>query len=401
VQPAGEQLGATPLTAARGGLAAFLISGLLLSLLGAILPAWRYHIEPDFLLIGSYFLCQNAGLLLGAQVARGVLRRRGLVAGLVLGCGLAALGLVFLGVFSPPFHFAWRLAGLILTGFGAGIVHTGAMHAIVPAYEHEPAATLSLAGVLFNLGALAAVLFVAGAFFAYTIQWILVFMGLVPAVAALLYSRARRPAAVEVAEPSWRDALRDFRSPAAVLFALLLFFQFGNEGAIAGWLSLYLIQRLGLSPVTSLQLLGLFWLTLLLGRVLGLWLMRHVSAGRLLAGSVLAPMFGCLILASTDNMFGAITAVILLAGGFAFILPLVMIQIAGRFPYFHPGFFSGIFSVAMTGGLLAPATVGYLAHFLGVGVVAGLPLLGSVAVFLLYWLLVLESKLSHRPQALV
>jgi hypothetical protein len=53
----------------------------------------------------------------------------------------------------------------------------------------------------------------------------------------------------------------------------------------------------------------------------------------------------------------------------------------------------------MTGGLLAPATVGYLAHFLGVGVVAGLPLLGSVAVFLLYWLLVLESKLSHRPQS--
>lgn len=127
--------------------------------------------------------------------------------------------------------------------------------------------------------------------------------------------------------------------------------------------------------------------------------MRRLSAGRLLAGAVLAPMFGCTILAATDNLFGAITAVVFIAGGFALILPLVMERIAGRFPYFHPGYFSGIFSLALTGGFLAPASVGYFAHFLGIGVVAGLPLLGSIAVFLLYWLLVLESKLSHRPRA--
>ena len=59
-----------------------------------------------------------------------------------------------------------------------------------------------------------------------------------------------------------RQAFADFRSLAAVLFALLLFVQFGNEWAIAGWLPLFLIQRLGISPESSLMLLaayGLRW----------------------------------------------------------------------------------------------------------------------------------------------
>lgn len=406
VQPADPRSGpiapgisTSALTGARGGLVAFLISGLLMSLLGAVLPAWRYHIEPAFLLIGSYFLFQNVGIVLGTSLGALMLRRKGIRAGLAFSCVLAAAGLMALGVFSPPAHFAWRLGALFLVGLGAGGIHTGALHAIVPAYDHEPASTLSLAGVLFNLGALATALIVAGTFFAYTIQATLIVMAAGPALAAVLYSRVREAGANWTEKTSWRDALRDFRSPAAILFALLLFFQLGNEGALAGWLALFLIQRLGMSPVTSLMLLSLFWALLLAGRVTGIWLMRRVPSGRLLAFAVLAPMFGSTILAFTDNLFGAITAVVFMAGGFALILPLVMERIAGRFPYFHPGYFSGIFSLALTGGFLAPATVGYFAHFLGIGVVAWLPLLGSVAVFLLYWILVLESKLSHRPPA--
>ncbi|MBA4182352.1 MAG: hypothetical protein C0506_17355, partial [Anaerolinea sp.] len=202
---------------------ALFLSGQLMSLLGAILPAWRYHIESDFLLIAAYFLCLNLGSILGTAWGRDFIRRRGLVNVLVLGCGFAATGLALLGVFSPPAHFAWRLAACFATGFGAGLIHTGALHAIVPAYEHEPASTLSLGGVLFNLGALTTVLVVAGAFFAYTIQAVLLVMAFVPAVACVLYARSRLAPGGKT-EPSWREALRDFRSPAAILFSLLLFF---------------------------------------------------------------------------------------------------------------------------------------------------------------------------------
>ena len=49
-------------------LAGFLVSGFLLALLGAILPAWGYHRDPaDFVAVGNYFLSLAAGIVVGAR----------------------------------------------------------------------------------------------------------------------------------------------------------------------------------------------------------------------------------------------------------------------------------------------------------------------------------------------
>ena len=180
----------------------------------------------------------------------------------------------------------------------------------------------------------------------------------------------------------------------AVLFSLLLFFQFGNEWAIAGWLPLFLSQRLGISPATSVGMLAMYWLALLVGRVAAQWILPRVSHGRLLLWSVLAAMFGCLLLLATDNRFGAICGILLLGGAFAPIYPLVVEKIGHRFPNYHPGFYNGIFSFAIAGGMLAPCTLGYFASVWGVRVVMGLPLAGSAVVFLLLMLISLEARLS-------
>ena len=70
--------------------------------------------------------------------------------------------------------------------------------------------------------------------------------------------------------------------------------------------------------------------------------------------------------------------------------------IGRRFPYYHPGFFNGIFSFALVGGLLAPATLGYAASKWGVGVVMGIPLIGTFLVMVLLMLIWLESKVTGR-----
>jgi fucose permease len=181
-----------------------------------------------------------------------------------------------------------------------------------------------------------------------------------------------------------------------VLFALLLFFQFGNESSLAGWLPLLLIRRVGLSPTTALTILALYWLCLMLGRLGAVAILPKVRHGRLLIGSVLAAMFGCLILYFTDNTFGAGAAAVFLGGGYASIYPLVAEAIGRRFPYYHPGIFNGVFSLALLGGLLAPATLGYAADRLGVGVVIGIPLLGTCMVGALLLLIWLESKVTGR-----
>ena len=83
---------------------------------------------------------------------------------------------------------------------------------------------------------------------------------------------------------------------------------------------------------------------------------------------------------------------------FAPIYPLVVEKIGHRFPYYHPGFYNGIFSFAMACGLLAPCILGLVAKFWGVGVVMLMPLAGSMIVFVLLLLIWLEARLSAHVQ---
>jgi FHS family glucose/mannose:H+ symporter-like MFS transporter len=382
---------------ARSGLAGFLLSGILMSFLGAILPAWGYHLHNNALLVGGYFLAQTCGLLIPLALGGRLLRRKGLSFGLALACGLACAGLLELALFSPPSHYAWRLGGLVLTGAGAGLLNMALFHAISPAYEIDPAATINLGGTLFGLGCLLTALLVAATFYLFSVWVILVLVALPAGAACAYYARRRMPDDPMFPQPTWREALEDFKSPVAILFTLLLFFQFGNEWALAGWLPLFVSQRLGTSPSTSLLLLALYWLALMLGRFLTQFLLSRVTHTRLLLGAVLAPLFACSVLAFTDNLFGMVTAILFAGGGFAVIYPLVVEKIGSRFSYFHPGFYSGIFSIGIIGGLLSPATLGLYAHFWGVGVVAAVPLLGTIMVFLLLLLILLESRLSGHP----
>ena len=378
-------------------MAGFLLSGFLMAFLGAILPAWGYHRDPpDFVAVGNYFLSLAVGLVASTALARPLLARRGLPFLLVFGCSLACGSLAYLALVPLLPSEWWRVAGLLALGIAAGVLNLALFHAISPAYQRDPAGTVNQGGIWHGLGCLAATVLVAGTFSVYTVPSIMVFMATVPGIFAVLYARTAYPKASALAHPTLRQALEDFRSPAAVMFALLLFFQFGNEWSIAGWLPLFLIRRVGLSPSAALMTLALYWLFLMLGRLIAVAILPRVRHGRLLMSSVLAALFGCLILFSTNNGFGATMGVLFVGGGYASIYPLVAEAIGRRFPYYHPGFFNGIFSIAMVGGLLAPATLGYAASALGVGVVIGIPLLGTCMVMALLLLMWLEAKVTGR-----
>jgi fucose permease len=76
----------------------------------------------------------------------------------------------------------------------------------------------------------------------------------------------------------------------------------------------------------------------------------------------------------------------------------VVEKIAHRFPYYHPGFYNGLFSLAITGGFLAPWLLGYFAQAWGIQAVMILPLAGTFIVFLVVLLIMLEAKLSSLSQ---
>jgi FHS family glucose/mannose:H+ symporter-like MFS transporter len=384
---------------ARNALGGFFVSGVLLAFLGAILPSWEHHLSSEYSTVGWYFFGLIAGVLGSVWASPPLLTRRGIGWTLSFACVMAAAALVYLALVGPPFSPWWRVAGMAVIGGAAGLMHTAIFHAISPMYRHDPAATVNLAGILFVLGCLAVALLVSTTFYIYTAASVQLWIAMIPGFFAWGYSRSKFAPQPVPHQPSPRAILSELRSTAAVLLSLLLFFQFGNEWAIAGWLPLFLSQRLGISPATSVGMLALYWLALLVGRVVAQWILPRVRHGRLLLASVLASMFGCIVLLATDNRFGAISGILLLGAAFAPVYPLVVEKIGNRFPYFHPGFYNGIFSFAIVGGLLAPCTLGYFASFWGVWVVMGLPLVGSAIVFLLLLLIWLEARLSSSALA--
>jgi MFS transporter, FHS family, glucose/mannose:H+ symporter len=368
---------------------------------GAILPAWGFHMTSDFIAVGNYFLSMNLGMLASVRIALALLPRRGISQILVLACGLAFCALVLLAFASPPAPNLWRFFAFFWIGMAAGLLNTGTFHAISTMFRHNPAATVNLSGTFFGLGCVTTAVLIAGTFGIYTVPSMLFLFALIPLYFAVVFSRtsfctdtSMEPGSRR--ERAERESVVDSRSPSAILFSLLLFFQFGNEWSIAGWLTLFLIQRLGLSPTTSLLLLSFYWLSLLLGRIVAQTMLPRFRHGTLLVGNVIAAMLGCTVLAFTNNLFGAVFGILLVGFGFAVIYPLIVERIGARFPNYHPGFFNGVFSFALTGGMLAPWILGFFARAYGIQIVMALPMLGTGAVFLCLVGVWIEGKLSGR-----
>jgi fucose permease len=400
-EPAVTNSGVSPeisFETSRIAISGFVLSGLLLSFVGAILPSWGYHVRSDFTVVGAYFLSVDVGLIVSLWLAQMVLSRGRIRLQLVLACGIAAASFLGLALSEPPFPVEWRILGLFGLGLSAGLLDAAILELIAPSFVRDRARTVNLAGALFGSGCLLTALMVAGTYYVYTVASILVLFALIPALYAGVYFRAKYPPQTIVQRPGIREAMNDFRSPGPVLFALLLFFQFGNEWSIAGWLPLFLTRRLGISPEASLFMLALFWTALLVGRLIAQPVRNRVAQGRLLMGSLLSAWLGCIILASTTNRFGAVMGILFVGGGFASIYPLVLEKIAHRFPYYHPGFYNGIVSLAFSGGMLAPWTLGYFADAWGIQAIMILPVVGTLIVFILLLFILLEAKLSGAPE---
>jgi len=378
---------------------------MLLAFLGAVLPSWGHHLTSNYQVIGAYFLALAIGIVSSARFGQWLLPRRGVRVLLIAGNAIGAGALLYLAAVSPPAPAWTRMIGLFFLGTCAGLVHTAILLAISPMYRHDPAATVNIAGTLFGLGCLTVALLMSGSYYVYTVPSMLILLAVFPGFFAAICVKARFAAPAPGGQRPVRMVLDDLRSPSALFFAALLFFQFGNEWSIAGWLSLFLVQRLGISPEKALLLLAVYWLALLVGRIVAQSLLPRISHSRFLIGSVIAAMFGCLILSQTDNKFGAMTGILFIGGGFAPIYPLVVEKIGDRFPDYHPGLYNGIFSFAFAGGLLAPCSLGWAAHFWDVRAVMVLPLFGTVMVLLLLIAIWVEgrfpvhSKTSERAPA--
>jgi fucose permease len=379
---------------ARNALLGFLLTGLMMGALGSLTVSWRYQLDKDPRSIGIHFFAFDAALLLIGLSMHTFAKGISLRALCLSSCFLAALAFAGLTVAAPPVEVIWRIAGVGLLGAAAGGLGISLLRFVRPYYEQNAASTLNLCGAAFGIGCLLVTTIGAIAYPLGPIQWEPAILGILCIVAlfflrSIPFSKENR---AESAAGRNAHVGRDFKSVTAILFSLLLFFQFGNEWALAGWLPLFLVRRLGMSPAVAIYTLSLFFLSLVAGRLANQALRRRVTHRKLLFSSVLVAMLGYLLLSLTISPVGAALAAILTGLAFAPVYALVAEKIGRRFDY-EPGFFNGIFSLAIAGGMLIPALLGFVGYYFGMEYVLLIPAFGSAAVLALMLLIVLAAKL--------
>ncbi len=369
------------------------VSGFLLALPGGLLPVWGYHIRSTYGLAANYFAVLCVGMAGGAALGIRLRKHYPVHRLLSIGCFGAALALLLLAVAAPSASFWYQALALLITGAAAGMINTAIFECLAPAWEANPAGIALSGGIFFGLGSVASAWLMSKCLDSMTAPRLFAMAALAAGGAGVLFGRVPleryNPRLLPVG-----DAVKDLRSVLAILFALLLFFQFASEWSIAGWLPVFLIDRLGLSPETGVLLLALYWLALTVGRVIAARLLPWARHGRMLGVSAFGALFGCVCLMWSGTIAGIVVGILLTGAGFSAIYPLAAEKISTRFSYYHPGYFNGIFTFALTGGILAPFVLGHMAEAWGLQVIPLASMLGSCAVFALVLLIWLGRKVS-------
>ena len=382
---------------ARDWTSGFTVLGVFTGVIGSLLVAWQYHIDTEPGIIGLHFLGLNTGYVVGAGSSQFLLRRFALRWTAIPSCLLGCAALLGLALVPPPWPAEYRIAGLALLGLAGGGLAAALLHVLEPYFRYSPASAVNITGAMFGSGCALATSTVAATYFVFTSVIARSALATVPLIFAILFWRsrfhaARAPFPVRADEEKSRRALSDLRSIAAVLFSFLLFVQSGNEWVIAGWLPIFLIRRLGTNPIWAIWALAIYFIALTIGRLVGRRLFPSVSHRRLLLGGTALSMAGYLLLSLTGSIAVAWIAVVAIGAGFAPIYPLLAETLDDRFSY-HPGFYNGLFSIAMTGAMCAPWLISYVDRFWGIQFLMLVPAFGSIVVLVLTLSLMFEAKL--------
>lgn len=213
--------------------AGIFVFGIVMALVGAVVPALSEKLPLTLSDIGTLFLVMNFAMLAASLVVGLVMDRGGLKLPLAVGAALVAIGLVVIGragAYSP------LLIGVACLGFGGGALNAGTNTLVADLHgnPNEKAAALNLLGVFFGFGALV-MPFSLGALAARFGM-----AALLEAAAALCVAVALLAAVLSFPAPKQRQGWplaqmpRFLRMPIIRALALLLFFESGNEFLLGG-----------------------------------------------------------------------------------------------------------------------------------------------------------------------
>jgi fucose permease len=344
--------------------AAIFVFGIVMALVGAVMPVLTGRVALDLGDVGTVFLVTNASMLVAAMLTGPAIDRFGLKLPLTVGGALVAIALVAIA-------WATSLSSLLpavaLLGFGGGGLNVGA-NTLVADLHDDPgrkASALNLLGVFFGFGALLMPFSIGALLSRAGLGGLLAAGAVLSAIAAAVAAAPRFPAPKQ-AHGVPLSAMRRFAAmPLVLAFAFLLFFQSGNEFVLGGYVSTFMASDMAVSVSAASYLLAAYWGAIMIARVFLSRLLLHVGAARTVFASALVAAVGALVVAVAPTVPVAIAAILVTAVAVAGIFPTVL-GMAGAAFRDHSGTVFGIlFTVSLSGGMLMPWIAGHLAEAAG------------------------------------
>jgi MFS transporter, FHS family, glucose/mannose:H+ symporter len=367
---------------AGGADAGMFVFGIVMALLGAVLPLLSKQIAFDLAQAGNLFLVMNCAMLV-SMLSLGALTDRLGGKPVLIGGALAVAAALALLIRSTTYGMVLASAGLL--GVGGGALN-GATNTLVSDLHSDPrrkASALNLLGVFFGFGALF-LPFTIGALLEalglQTILWLAVVLSAAPAAVFLVlaFPPAKQQQGVPMAEVK-----RLVRHPLLLLIAFLLFFESGNEFILGGYISSYLVRESASSVRAASYVLAGYWAAIMLTRIASSRLLFRVKDATLvLASAALTAAGVAMLMASRSLGVGAI-AVVLIGVGCASIYPTVLAQAGSRFAEYSGTAFGIIFAIALVGGMTLPWAVGQIAARWGLRSGLALPVVNAAMIFIL------------------
>ncbi len=356
--------------------------GIVMALLGALLPLLARRLHFDLAEAGDLFLVMNAAMLATTVTVGPLLDRFGHKPPLLIAPLFVAAALVLVAQVST---FNGLMGTVVLLGIGGGALNQATNTLVADLYGDVRAksAALNVLGVFFGIGALFVPFTVGSALHALglaSILYLAMALSLLPIVLSIPFAF---PAPHHREGISAARMLQLARQPLVLAFSFLLFFESGNEFVLGGYVTTYLTRDLGATMSIASYLLAAYWGSLMLGRIVLSRIALRRGGGTLVLSSALGVAISMAWLLASRSIAAALICVILLGLSIATIFPTVLGLAGSRYASHSGTVFGILIGIALTGGMTMPWLLGRIADSFDIRRALFLVVLNALAIFAL------------------
>ena len=210
---------------------AMFIFGIVMSILGAVLPSVIEQFGLDAARAGSLFPLMSIGMLLGSLLFGPIVDRYGYKGLLIVCAGMVLAGLQLIGA---AVSLGALRAAMFLIGLGGGVINGASNALVADIYEEERGARLSLLGVFFGIAAFALPFLLGLLLNTFGYARLAALVGWSVVIPILFFLLIRFPEPKHKQGFPLKEGAKLIREVPLLLFGLMLFFESGMEMTMGG-----------------------------------------------------------------------------------------------------------------------------------------------------------------------